>query len=480
MGVFTLTIGGVEKQTDLALGFSVSRPANGQAFLRGRIKSDDGSYRPALDAEVVLEDDGTVILGGEVDSTRESGLGGGGAIVTEIQTRGFAARTKRQYMTESCPQETLKARLTRVVAYIHGCTLDAAQVDGPTLPAHDYADVLVEEVMAHLIELTGGWIWQIDADEVLSMFEPGTIAAPFNITDANWRTYGVGDITVEPTRHQYANRIIVRTATLRVVVEDAGDIATKGPWELLISAPDTTTETEAGELGTAMLARTMVELKRVQYPTFEPGLEPGMTQTIALALRGLNNTFLILSVESHEAVPGKLLHVVQAVEGLAYQTGWREEWRQWVGGGNTLAIAGAGSTGAALASRFAYWLGATGVDAVETDGANWFAASGMYPHALGKNPTKVQVNTVARGTVAATVTGSLQSDSVGATVKARLYDVTDSVAVGESAEVVIASAAEWALVTFGVSLTPGSHLYELNVWSDTAGAWVRAGGFYLE
>src|SRR5690606_978497 len=116
--------------------------------------------------------------------------------------------------------------------------------------------------------------------------------------------------------HQYANRVILRNATIRVVVEDAADVAAKGPWELLVTVPDSTTEAEAEDLGDAMLARTMVVLKRVTYQTFEPGVEPGMTQTIALTLRNLNNTFLILSVESREEVPGLLLHTVTAVEGL--------------------------------------------------------------------------------------------------------------------------------------------------------------------
>jgi hypothetical protein len=91
---------------------------------------------------------------------------------------------------------------------------------------------------------------------------------------------------------------------------------------------------------------------------------------------------------------------------------------------------------------------------------------------------QVQINTVPRGTTAGTVVVRLRAFSAGVSVKARLYDVTDSVAcAGESAPVTSTS---WQTVTFSTTLTSGSHFYELQLLPGAANEDVFAAGGYVE
>lgn len=468
-------IAGVDKYPDLERDWDLTRTANGKASLTAEILSDDGTYRPALDAPVRMATDGVTQFGGEIADTLERGVGKSGpglAIVTEIQCQDNNGLMRARFVSGTLPDgSTVKQAAQLLVPFIPGATLDPAQADGPTLPELVWNDVLCSEAAGQVTDLAGGWIAEVDHDKVFRIFEPGTIAAPFNVTLANQKA--LGDITVKPTRENYANHVIVRNATIRKTATDAVAYAAR-PREMLVTVPDETPEDSMQATADTLLARAIVELKRVQFPTDEPGLRPGMTLIVNYPPRNINNTFLVTDIGTLEIGGGKLLHTVTAIEGLVYQTGWRETWRQWTGGGGlTLAAGGSGGTGPA---RYAVPLGGTGLDSAETDGAGWFPASGGG--AIGQSPFHAQISTVARRTTAATITGRLRAEDAGVSVKARLYDVTDNVACpGESA---VVTSTAWETVTFGVTLTPGNHFYELQVWSNTAGAWVRAAGFILE
>lgn len=468
-----LTIAAVDKTAVLDQDWALSRAANEKATLTAEILSEDGTYRPQLDDEVRMTESAAPFFGGEIESLRERGIGGSGpgaAIVTEIQCRDFNERMARRFVTATLAAgSTVKQAATELVAFMPGVTLHLGQVAGPALPELIWNDVLTAEAVKQVGELAGGWIAEIDADEVFRLYEPGTIAAPFNVTLENQTA--VGDIIVEPTRQGYANHVIARNATIRKTATAAVAYAAN-PRELLVTVPDEAVEAAVQATADTFLARSLVQLKRVEYSTIDAGLKPGMTQVITYAPRNINNTFLVTEIDSRELAGGVLLHHVKAIEGLIYQTGWRQAWREF-GGSQVTAVAGGGSS--PVQQRFAYPLGGTGLDAVEPNNA-WVPASGGG--AIGTNPFQAQVNTAARGTLAATVTGRLKADDAGVSVKARLYDVTDGVVcTGESATV---TSTAWQTVTFGVTLTAGSHFYEVQLFSATAGAWVRAAGFYLE
>lgn len=206
---YVLTIAGTTKT--IQPGWTISETINGIDTFVCEVVSADGTYRPALDAEVILTESGTTIFGGYVDKPSEHGTGGLGRtpITTRINAVGYRALPVRRVVNTTIATGNLKAALTTLVTYLssYGVTLDAAQANGPTLEALTYEDRRLDTVLDELASVTG-YVWQIDSSKKLRMFSVGTLTAPFSVTTANRKA--VGDVTVDQSREHYANRVIVR------------------------------------------------------------------------------------------------------------------------------------------------------------------------------------------------------------------------------------------------------------------------------
>lgn len=216
---FTLTIAGVEKFLKAGT-LNISMTANGRDTATFVITSEDRSYRPALDAAVIIEEDGTRIFGGFVNGVLERGTAGGAnpAIDTEVTAVDFNAYAELRYVAETLAAGTLKSQLTTLVTnYLddYGVTLHASQVDGPTMPELEYDYVRLDDVLNELSTITADagqpYVWAIDDFKVLRMYQPSTVPAPFDLAVVDGEVAEViGDIEVEITREHYANRIIVK------------------------------------------------------------------------------------------------------------------------------------------------------------------------------------------------------------------------------------------------------------------------------
>jgi len=213
MGVLTLTIATTPQTSNVQLGsFEIVETANGRNTLTALIKSENGSYRPALDAEVIACDDATTIFGGTIRIPIEQGLGGKPiwGIATRIECVDFNAFCDQRYVKEDIAAgQNLIQVLTTLVAYLaaFGVSLDAGQAAWGTLPAFSWHYKKLSEALNELSTVTG-WPWNIDYSKHLRMFEPGTLTPAFPITDALITKTNL-DIQVVPSRTNYANRIIL-------------------------------------------------------------------------------------------------------------------------------------------------------------------------------------------------------------------------------------------------------------------------------
>ena len=210
----TLTINGSTRQWQ-ANSLLIDEPLNGQPRLSLEVFSASASWRPSLDEEVIVEQDSTLIFGGVIVQAREHGPGGALVqrttdIATEITSVGFSVMASYRYVTRSFTSGTLKSYLQALVDdYLDddGIALYASQVDGPTMPDRDYTAVRLDEVLSEWSALTG-YVWEITYDKKLRMFTPGSEAAPTSITAANGKA--IGDVTVEPKRGPYFNRVLLK------------------------------------------------------------------------------------------------------------------------------------------------------------------------------------------------------------------------------------------------------------------------------
>lgn len=200
---------------DILQAWSISEQLNERGTMRFGVKSMDATYRPGLREEVDFTWSSRHYFAGHIHHTDESALGAIGYGVVPIQTlcgaTDFNALPDRRQVAMTLTAGTLKSMLVGFVIEkldIYGVTLDPAQVNGPTI-ADDlvFATGNLTDVLNKLSVITG-YAWNISYDKVLSMFAPGTEAAPFNLVDGDSRV--IGDVRVSPTTVEYGNHITVR------------------------------------------------------------------------------------------------------------------------------------------------------------------------------------------------------------------------------------------------------------------------------
>ena len=207
----TMTIGGVTTVFDEG-SLEIAATASGVDRLTAAVTSIDGSVQPAMDAEVIVDRDGTRMFGGILDEPEEGGFQNVGLtpITTRITAKDFNVYAEWRLVFATIPAGTLKAALTALLPYLspYGVTLDPAQADGSTLPKLTYAGKTVAEVFAHLEQLTEyTYLRNISYTKVLGFYAVGLTAAPFDVADGD--SYVVGDLVVRPKRSGYANRVLV-------------------------------------------------------------------------------------------------------------------------------------------------------------------------------------------------------------------------------------------------------------------------------
>jgi hypothetical protein len=602
---YVVTIAAVA-QTLQEHSFRITEEQNARNQAEFDILSRAGTYRPALDAEVLISENGTRIFGGNIIAVRESGHSnsfGGVQIVNHVEVADFNALADRKYVNVVIPDGTTlyTALNTYVLPFLSplGISLNATQVNpGTTLPELRYDYVVASQVLDDLAAFAGNWTREINYFKQLRIYDPSAESAPFNIAANDGHI--VGDLTVEPSREQYANRVIVRfnaaatqayafldgrfggaaiadtntvvigsrtytfqttltdvngnvkvgatiadslnnliaaitggsgsgtlyahsttvnsqveavlqetnmirvraitggaagnsigvstTASLHwiteggittstlvlgtdesltniVAVDDLVEQAAHGIWEDVITA-DTDSLATATARGTKYLTQHTQTRKVVTYQTRTVGIRPGQTQTINLSRRNINNSFLVQRVDTSEDKHNALARMVTAIEGTKVQSSWRDTYKQWSAGGSGTGavVSGGGGTVVVSGSTPIYTLAASALEAARSATPTWLAIGAV----------QVTIDTVARGTTAATVTVRLKARTAGVTVQARLYNVSDGVSVGTS---LVVTSTAWVTDVFAVVLTAGSKIYELQVLPGTANSDVQAVGY---
>jgi len=195
-------------------GFRISEVLSSRNTMSFRVLALDGSWRPSRGQSVLFRnhDTGHTYFAGHVHTVTEHGFAGKGTSALEFDCTAVDhnALADRRLVELTIPSSnTLKQALTTLVTnYLddYGVTLDAAQVDGPTLSTLVDADLdftfptSVTDVLNKLQGVTENYAWNIDNDKVLSMFAIGTTS-----TTPTPESYVIGDIAVTTTSDTYAN-----------------------------------------------------------------------------------------------------------------------------------------------------------------------------------------------------------------------------------------------------------------------------------
>lgn len=416
---------------------------NSTASFRCQVLSPSVNFRPARGQEIIAYEDTDGLFGGIIQRVTESGLGGYGVvpIVNDIEASSFDLLATYRVVYETVPAgSTLKEALQIIEPYLtpFGVALDGSQVDGPTMAdAFDWTLGIRADAALQQIAQYTGYGWEIDFDKTLRM--TFATAAPYDITTANGKA--VGDITVEASEQNYANRVILKggqpgqylqTETftgdgvtdtfsislpiagplvpiagaavaygfvniswgtgsesiaqspsgllweydataltikrlsappangdtfyfrydaqfpITVIAEDTGEQAARGyvVERILNDEPDIFDKGVLQGIADAELAAAIAQAKTVRYKTRETGIiKPGQTQTITVAERDVNTTYVVTEVRTVNTKGNLVYRFVTAVEGsLTLTPVYRGIVRNW----NARGVSGGAATAASM------------------------------------------------------------------------------------------------------------------------------------
>lgn len=201
-----LTIAGASK-TYRRGTYRKTETVNGRNLLSLNVQSLDGTYRPAVNAEILLIRNGTTrVFGGFIDSVTEESVGREASVAIEhyVTAVDYNTLADRRYITLTLAAGTLKSQLTTLVTYLsqYGVTLHPLQSDGPPMPESFYEDARIDSILNDLTQISEGYVWSIDYEKQLRAILPGSVIAPFIINGDS-----IGDIQVESTQVESANFI---------------------------------------------------------------------------------------------------------------------------------------------------------------------------------------------------------------------------------------------------------------------------------
>lgn len=197
---------------DVDDGATLSELALGRSTFTCSVTSHDGSVQPALWSVLSVTEGGSVVFEGLITSVSRAGSNGANqaAITTEITASDYSVYAEARVVKMTLPEGTVADRLALLADLLSdvGVSVSGSQATGETLEETPVDYESLASVLDREAELAGGWVWEINPDLEIRIYDPTAEAAAFNISIGDGRTFG--DISVEPTGENYANRVYVR------------------------------------------------------------------------------------------------------------------------------------------------------------------------------------------------------------------------------------------------------------------------------
>lgn len=196
----------------------IQQTVNGSGTLSFEIDSLDGSFRVAIDSIVQVDEvtatDAYRLFGGKTIANPQGGIDGeyhNPTLANRVSAVSFNQLAQRRTITVTIPAgSTVYDALLLLMPYVtaYGTTLSVLQAIGPVICTEDLAfiDQRLDTILDD-ISLRSEYIWEFDPYNVFRMFAPTSRTAIWDVGDNSVDL--IGDITAEPTRKNYANRVIL-------------------------------------------------------------------------------------------------------------------------------------------------------------------------------------------------------------------------------------------------------------------------------
>jgi hypothetical protein len=185
----SFTIDGVEIAADHLkdLSLTIEHTINGRSTAECTSLDRASTYRAEPRDVILVEMDNEPVFGGILWDQDEDDIAGpvGTGIIDPMVFVDFWALSDVVYFNGIIEAGTLREQLEPLIANMvpHGLSLSDDQEDGPTLPAQGFDFLTIRQAVEQL-SLQSGWVGRVDTSGTFRMYEPGTLPAPFDITEA--------------------------------------------------------------------------------------------------------------------------------------------------------------------------------------------------------------------------------------------------------------------------------------------------------
>lgn len=253
--------------------------------------------------------------------------------------------------------------------------------------------------------------------------------------------------------------------------EDAGEVASHGPRERVIDAPETFDQATAEDLAEGYVRRYAKTPPRVvTLETFEDGVEPGQILTVDLPTTRDMDDVDCLVTETVETLEDGLRWVttVKAIEGDERGTEWDDLYKTWGKAGSSAsgsASVSGGSSPTAVGIA-PYFLGSTDVQGVRSATPDWTPACGF----------EIELDGSALSGALVTCKVMVRALAAGVSVQARIAYWTGS-AWSACGTGTAKTSTSWTSDSFTVTVAATTTRYRLELLPGAAGQTVYGVGY---
>lgn len=213
----TVTIAGVDRTSLVIFGTLFVDKDDAVETCRFEVQSntiDAAVYRPAVGNAVRIEEDGSLIFGGEIEvvDDRATAQPDYGDTSIHVEAMGYHVLPKRLFVTAtyaSTDTASMAANIATLLNTYFGVTNLTPGPDGPTLPALTFDHVYAFDVLEQITKMSG-YPWRINGDKEFAIGAPGVLTGPA-FSDAN--AFAIQHFSWTKSRILRATRVWTKVGT---------------------------------------------------------------------------------------------------------------------------------------------------------------------------------------------------------------------------------------------------------------------------
>jgi len=265
------------------------------------------TYVPVGGDEIGVWDGVTKIFGGKIINVNRKI--DGKVLVYDVECKDWTDQLDGELVTETYESKTVNEIIIDLQSK-YATAFDITNVSCATnIEAIYFAMKPMSKCLDELAEIAG-YHWFVNADEEIYFFSEGSITSPFDITDDNGYCLSQS-LSIAEDYEQIKNRVNIQGGTVtNIQVSDATSIATYGEHEIVIKDETLTSDAEATQKASAVLAAYKDPIHNGSFQTYEAGLIAGQKINVNSTLRDINQDFIIETVAFKARTPTDFIYTI--------------------------------------------------------------------------------------------------------------------------------------------------------------------------